>query len=105
MRALTWKYRHLLVILLSAAGVYALLLSRAEWSPMHRWNRATGDMSLVLVALAMAVGPLSRLWPAIRPMTNRTCDPPLRRGMLYPLSYEGVCCQSKTSAYFLIFLI
>ena len=23
--------------------------------------------------------------------TNRTCDPPLRRGMLYPLSYEGVC--------------
>jgi hypothetical protein len=22
--------------------------------------------------------------------TNRTCDPPLRRGMLYPLSYEGV---------------
>ena len=21
--------------------------------------------------------------------TNRTCDPPLRRGMLYPLSYEG----------------
>ena len=23
--------------------------------------------------------------------TNRTCDPPLRRGMLYPLSYEGSC--------------
>ena len=23
--------------------------------------------------------------------TNRTCDPPLRRGMLYPLSYEGIC--------------
>ena len=22
--------------------------------------------------------------------TNRTCDPPLRRGMLYPLSYGGV---------------
>ena len=22
--------------------------------------------------------------------TNRTCDPPLRRGMLYPLSYEGI---------------
>ena len=20
---------------------------------------------------------------------SRTCDPPLRRGMLYPLSYEG----------------
>ena len=24
------------------------------------------------------------------PDTNRTCDPPLRRGMLYPLSYEGI---------------
>ncbi len=24
------------------------------------------------------------------PGTNRTCDPPLRRGMLYPLSYGGV---------------
>lgn len=23
------------------------------------------------------------------PDTNRTCDPPLRRGMLYPLSYGG----------------
>ena len=23
------------------------------------------------------------------PGTNRTCDPPLRRGMLYPLSYGG----------------
>jgi hypothetical protein len=22
--------------------------------------------------------------------TNRTCDPPLRRGMLYPLSYGGL---------------
>ena len=24
------------------------------------------------------------------PDTNRTCDPPLRRGMLYPLSYGGL---------------
>ncbi len=24
------------------------------------------------------------------PDTNRTCDPPLRRGMLYPLSYGGM---------------
>ena len=23
------------------------------------------------------------------PNTNRTCDPSLRRGMLYPLSYRG----------------
>jgi hypothetical protein len=24
------------------------------------------------------------------PDTNRTCDLPLRRGLLYPLSYRGV---------------
>ena len=27
------------------------------------------------------------------PDTNRTCDPPLRRGMLYPLSYGGAGMQ------------
>jgi hypothetical protein len=26
--------------------------------------------------------------------TNRTCDPPLRRGMLYPLSYEGTALKA-----------
>lgn len=66
MRGLTWKHRHLFVILLALAGVYALLLSRAEWSEMHRWNRAIGDMSLVLVAFAMAIGPLARLRAATR---------------------------------------
>ena len=40
---------------------YLLLISRAEWSEMHRYNRALGDLSLVLVALAMAIGPLARL--------------------------------------------
>lgn len=61
-----WLLRHLAVIVVSATVVYLLLLSRAEWSPMHRWNRAVGDMSLALVAAAMALGPLSRLW---RPAT------------------------------------
>jgi len=58
----TWWARHLIVIALGAVGTYFFLESRAEWSAMHRWNRAVGDVSLVLVALAMAVGPLSRLW-------------------------------------------
>lgn len=59
-----WWQRHLAVILLSALGTGLVLYSRNEWSPMHRWNRAVGDMSLVLVALAMAIGPMSRLWRA-----------------------------------------
>ena len=31
--------------------------------------------------------------------TNRTCDPPLRRGMLYPLSYEGVAKTPNRSTF------
>ena len=57
-----WKWRHLWVVLLAIAGVLAFAESRAEWSPMHRWNRAVGDTSTLLVSLAMAVGPLARLW-------------------------------------------
>ena len=57
----SWWQRHLIVIVLSAAATALVLYSRAEWSAMHRWNRAVGDVSLVLVAMAMAIGPLSRL--------------------------------------------
>ena len=56
-----WWMRHLVVIALAALGTAMFLYSRTEWSPMHRWNRALGDMSLVLVAFAMALGPISRL--------------------------------------------
>jgi methionine sulfoxide reductase heme-binding subunit len=56
-----WKTRHLAVLILAGLGTYAFLESRAEWSDMHRWNRAIGDMSLVLVAMSMAIGPLARL--------------------------------------------
>lgn len=58
----TWWIRHLVVIVVAVVGTALFLYSRAEWSPMHRWNRAVGDMSLVLVAVAMALGPMSRLW-------------------------------------------
>jgi len=57
-----WWVRHLIVIVLAAAGTAIFLYSRAEWSDMHRWNRAIGDVSLVLIAIAMALGPISRLW-------------------------------------------
>ena len=61
-----WKTRHLLVIIFSVIGVYAFLESRAQWSEMHRWNRAIGDMSLLLIAFSMAIGPISRLLPKTR---------------------------------------
>lgn len=62
LQADNWIARHILIIGIAAIGVWLFLESRAQWSPMHRWNRAVGDMSLVLVAAAMALGPLSRLW-------------------------------------------
>jgi methionine sulfoxide reductase heme-binding subunit len=57
-----WKFRHLAGLALAAALVYLFGALRPEWSPMHRWNRAFGDASLILVALVMCLGPLSRLW-------------------------------------------
>ena len=59
--SLGWKSRHFLVLLVSVLGTYAFLESRAQWSDMHRWNRAIGDMSVVLVAISMSIGPLARL--------------------------------------------
>ena len=61
-----WISRHLLVLLIAALGTYAFYESRSEWSAMHRWNRAVGDMSVVLVAMSMAIGPLSRLVRSFR---------------------------------------
>ena len=59
-----WIWRHLGVIAVSAIATYLFMESRAEWIAMHRWNRALADTSLVLVALALAAGPMARLWPA-----------------------------------------
>ena len=56
-----WKMRHIIVLLFVSIGTYAFIESRSEWSEMHRWNRAVGDMSFVLIALSMMIGPLSRL--------------------------------------------
>lgn len=59
-------FRHAVVFALAAALVLAFAYIHAQWSPMHRWNRSFGDASMVLVALAMAVGPAARLWRPLR---------------------------------------
>jgi len=56
-----WKTRHIIVLLFIIIGVYGFVESRPNWSEMHRWNRAVGDMSFILIALSMMIGPLSRL--------------------------------------------
>ena len=57
-------FRHGVILAISALAGYLLLLSRAEWSEMHRYNRALGDLSMLLLAMAMAIGPLARLFSA-----------------------------------------
>ncbi len=61
-----WKSRHMLVLLIAGLAVYGFLESRQQWSEMHRWNRAIGDVSVLLIAISMAIGPLARLWPGFR---------------------------------------
>ncbi len=61
-----WRIRHLVVLLVAGLGTYAFIESRADWSAMHRWNRAVGDMSVVMIALSMAIGPLARLLAPFR---------------------------------------
>jgi len=63
-----WKFRHIAALGLTALAVWLFWALRPEWSPMHRWNRAFGDASLVIVALVMSVGPLSRLWRKATPL-------------------------------------
>lgn len=53
--------RHCAVLVLAVLMSVAFLFSRAEWSEMHRYNRAVGDVSVVLISLAMVIGPASRL--------------------------------------------
>lgn len=56
--------RHIVVVIAAAALVYAFSLVHGQWSPMHQWNRAFGDAAVLLLALTMSLGAVSRL---IRP--------------------------------------
>lgn len=55
--------RHLVVGILGAALIYVFWLSRPQWSSDMRFWRAVGDGSLILLYLALALGPVVRFWP------------------------------------------
>lgn len=57
--------RHFLIILTAILLVVLFGLVHQQWSPMHRWNRATADASIILLSTTMALGPLAKLWPAL----------------------------------------
>jgi methionine sulfoxide reductase heme-binding subunit len=48
---------------LGALFSYGFWLSRPDWDAEMRFWRAVGDGSLMLLVLALVLGPLARLWP------------------------------------------
>lgn len=64
--------RHASVVVLAVVLVFGFALVHAQFSPIHRWNRAFGDASLVFIALSLALGPLARLFrPAVQVLRFR----------------------------------
>lgn len=67
--------RHALTAVIAMALVMGFSAVHGNFSPMHRWNRAFGDASVVLIAVSMGLGPLSRFLRAAVPLL------PFRREM------------------------
>jgi methionine sulfoxide reductase heme-binding subunit len=59
--------RHLGAMLLGLALAYVFWLSRPQWDPEMRLWKAVGDASALLLFIALAIGPLARLFPASAP--------------------------------------
>ena len=57
--------RHAAVAFLATGLVLGFASVHIDFSPMHRWNRAFGDASVVLVALSVGLGPLARFLRSI----------------------------------------
>lgn len=57
--------RNGLAATLGVALSYGFWLSRPEWDPEMRLWRAIGDGSLILLFMALALGPMARLWPRV----------------------------------------
>lgn len=53
--------RHLVTLAIAGAAVAGFWASRPTWSPEMRLWKAVGDAALVLLLLALAIGPLARL--------------------------------------------
>ncbi len=57
-------FRHVLMGLLASAAVYLFWMTRPEWSADMRLWRAFGDAAFVFLVVALAIGPLAKLWHA-----------------------------------------
>lgn len=57
--------RHVGVVLVALAIGAGFWASRMHWVVEMRLWRAVGDVSLILLLIALAMGPLARLWPPV----------------------------------------
>ncbi|OIB57419.1 hypothetical protein BBD46_02405 [Natrialba sp. SSL1] len=62
--------RHLGVALLAVLLTYIFWLSRMQWDPEMRLWRAMGDTAFILLAIALAIGPLTVLWRPAAPLVK-----------------------------------
>lgn len=53
--------RHIILGVLALGLVYLFFISRSDWHPMHAWNRAFADVSLVYLMIIILLGPLAKL--------------------------------------------
>lgn len=60
--------RHLIVVCLAAAVSAPFWYGRLDWDPEMRLWRSVGDGSFLLLFLALAIGPATRIWPVLRPV-------------------------------------
>jgi methionine sulfoxide reductase heme-binding subunit len=60
--------RSIFILIVSVVATYVFLESRAEFSSMHKWNRALADTGVLFLAISMAIGPTSKLWSSLRRM-------------------------------------
>lgn len=58
---MTMIKRNFLIGTITLGLVYLSFLSRPEWVPMHAWNRAFADVSLLLLFVTLLIGPLGKL--------------------------------------------
>ncbi|RJL07383.1 hypothetical protein D3P06_01200 [Paracoccus aestuarii] len=56
------RTRHIVVLVATVILVYAFGSVHGQWSPMHRWNRAFADASVLLLGLTMTLGAIPRLF-------------------------------------------
>ena len=53
--------KHVVLIVITFILMSLFVASRSDMQPMHAWNRAFADVSLLFLALIILFGPLSRL--------------------------------------------